>query len=457
MRLVWILFITIAPFGARTADFSVELRVANAPQGFAVMRTRVDFTALLKPLGVALPIDERTLRLEGPDGKEIPIQFSADPQTRPTKRALLGGSPDKVSYAAEYAVSNAPSDLKVSGELAWIGSATNVVLKFSTPSSGRIAQTPFPPQNFRMFDANGKATPVRLFPSMRLTPQWPKDGVIHFFEDQTLVTSYFLGADGKSRRPHFYPVNGPDNISLTEFGKPHDPTGSHAHHYSLWITHHDVNGISFWGERGGIIAHEALDLMEDGPIFSRIVQRLNWNNGEQRILRETRTITMFRAAGDFRAMDIEMTLAPASSNAVTFGKTSFGFLAARVAQSMTVFDGGGEIRTSRGNLNESQVHLTRAEWLDQSGPIAPNKWGGLAILDSPENPHFPTGWHCRDDGWAGAAFNMDEPFVLEAGKTLRLKHRIILHRGNAEEARIQDRFAEWAARPAIAIGLAKRE
>ena len=117
----------------------------------------------------------------------------------------------------------------------------------------------------------------------------------------------------------------------------------------------------------------------------------------------------------------------------------------------------GYFKHSRGNLNESQVHLTRAEWLDQSGPIAPNKWGGLAILDSPENPHFPTGWHCRDDGWAGAAFNMDEPFVLEAGKTLRLKHRIILHRGNAEEARIQDRFAEWAARPAIAIGLAKRE
>ena len=151
-------------------------------------------------------------------------------------------------------------------------------------------------------------------------------------------------------------------------------------------------------------------------------------------------------------MDIELALKPASSNAVTFGKTSFGFLAARVAQSMTVFDGAGEIRTSAGKLNESGAHLTHATWLDQSGPIAQDKWGGLAILDSPDNPNFPTGWHCRNDGWAGAAFNMEAPYILEPGKTLRLRYRLILHRGDAAKANIAQRFEEWSARPQIKIG-----
>ena len=155
-------------------------------------------------------------------------------------------------------------------------------------------------------------------------------------------------------------------------------------------------------------------------------------------------------------MDIEMAFTPATSNVVTFGKTSFGFLAARVAQSMTVFDGAGEIRTSEDKLNESGAHLTHAKWLDQSGPIAQGKWGGIAILDSPDNPNFPTGWHCRNDGWTGAAFNMDAPYKLEPGKDLRLRYRLILHRGDAASARIDRRFEEWAGRPKTEIGRVKK-
>lgn len=439
---------------ANAAHFTLPIQVTSLPiaADHITVSTTVDFPTL---------IDERTIRLRR-GRTEIPFQFSAHAQTRPAKRPLHGGSPDKVSYAAEYSVTNTPADLKLSGELTFVVSPkgkpnADFTLEFSTPKEGRIVQVPFPPQNFRVFDARGWGTPVRWFPEMQLHPQWPKDGVVHFYEGRELITSYHLGADASARRPYFYPVIGPDKIPLTEFGKPHDPTGSHAHHYSLWITHHDVNGLSFWGERAGTISHEALDLMEDGPLFSRIVQRLRWNFSETNLLRETRTITMHRAAKTHRALDIEMSLSPATSNAVTLGKTSFGFLAARVAQSMTVFDGAGEIRTAAGKLNESQVHLTRAEWLDQSGPIAEGKWGGIAILDSPDNPHFPTGWHCRDDGWAGAAFNMGNDYKLQPNATLRLKYRIILHGGNARHANIPRRFAEWSARPRIQIGNARKK
>lgn len=459
MFLVRAILITCVLRAAAAAEYAVAILVRDLPQNvqFVTVRVPVEFDQVF---------DDRTLRLFEPSGREIPFQFSPLPQTRPKLRPLVPATSPNVSYAAEYSVTNAPKNLRVAGDLSWIitkpkSTTAKFELRFSRPASGRIVQVPFPPENFRIFDQAGRATPIRWFPSMQLHPQWPLDGIVHFYENTNLITSYHLGpaisATGeRARRPFFYPVFGPDQIALTEFGKPHDPTGSHAHHYSLWIAHNDVNGISFWSERGGVIANESLDLMEDGPIFSRLIQKARWRHEERDLLRESRTITAYKSAGDFRCLDIELALTPANSDTVTFGKTSFAFLAARVAQSMTVFDGGGEILTSAGKLNESGAHLTRAKWLDQSGPIAQGKWGGIAILDSPDNPGFPTGWHCRNDGWAGAAFNMDAPFELDAGKELRLRYRLILHSGSAQKANIERRFEEWGARPTIEIGSARK-
>jgi hypothetical protein len=468
-RRTFLFFLTVVI--SRAANFSIPISIDKLPRNadVVIVRAHIDLDDALSAQNATTPVDERSLRLFVIEAagrrSEVPYQFTAAPQPRPRSRTLAPGTSPNVSYAAEYVATNAPG-LKVAGELPWIVSnpkteSASYVLEFSTAKAGRIVQTPFPPEDFRMFDESGEATPVRWFPALQLHPQWPLDGIVHFYDNQKLITSYHLGpainaAPGQIRRPFLYPVNGPDDIPLTEFGKPHDPTGSHAHHYSIWIAHNSVDGIDFWSERGGIIAHESLEQMEDGPIFSRVVQKARWRNDAKDILRETRTITMYKAAADFRAIDIELALTPAGSTAVTFGKTSFGFLAVRVAESMTVFDGAGEIRTSAGKSNESGAHLTHANWLDQSGPIAQEKWGGVAMLDSPDNPNFPTGWHCRNDGWAGAAFNMDAPFRLEAGKTLRLRYRLILHRGDAATANLNRRFEEWSARPEIKIGAAKK-
>jgi hypothetical protein len=453
LRLICLLLLLAGVQAAQ--KFSIPLEVTNLPAEaeFVPVHAGMDFTEVLQTFAVKGAVGERSLRLfrvvAENQREEIPYQFSANPQPRAKTRRLLTNTPPAVSYVSEFPADETPENIRVAGELAWIvrkpvnGTAV-YVLEFGVPTNGVQVQTPFPPQSLRAFDGEGRGSPVRWFPRLQLHPQWPIDGLVHFYDGRDLITSYNIGpaltnSNPTIRRPHFYPVLGPDNIPLTEFGKPHDPTGSHAHHYSLWITHNSVNGIDFWGERGGIIAHEALDLMEDGPIFSRLIQRARWRHNNNDVLRETRTVTTFVASNDFRALDIEITLTPAT-NAVTFGKTSFGFLAARVAQSMTPFDGAGEIRTSTGALNEARVHLTHAAWLDQSGPIAQDQWGGIAILDHPDNPRFPTGWHCRNDGWAGAAFNLDGPLTLERNATLRLRYRVVLHRGDAIKGEIAKRF-----------------
>lgn len=454
-----------AELAYRWISIPIEVRGLSSECEFVPVRCSIDFSALLARLNVTGAVDERSLRLyriEGRRREEIPYQFTSDEQPRARERRTRPGSSPNASYLGEYLAGETPP-VPVTGSLTWIARGTprrseRYLLRAGIPQRGRAIQVPFPPQNLRMFDDEGRAAGIRWFSSMKLHPQWPFEGSVQMFRDRQLLAAYHLGpllsegTNAAHRRPFFYPVLGPDGIALTEFGKPHDPTGSHRHHYSLWIAHANVNGLDFWSERGGVIAHEQLAEMEDGPVFARIVQKTRWRNGASELLRETRHLTTYHTPEAFRLMDVAIELTPAGTNAVTFGKTSFGFLAARVAPSMTVFDGGGEIRNASGDLNEQRAHLKRAAWIDQSGPIAPGRWGGIAILDHPENPQHPTGWHCRNDGWAGAAFNMEHPHTLHPGATLRLRYRIHLHRHNAIRGEVARRFQEFSAQPAVIVG-----
>jgi hypothetical protein len=295
---------------------------------------------------------------------------------------------------------------------------------------------------------------------MQIRPQWPLDGVLNITDNGLAVTTYHIGPQLESpptpaatlRRPFFYPVNGPDGVSLTEFGKAHDPTGSHRHHHSLWIAHNNVAGHNFWADNGGSILHKEIVLLEDGPVFCRLVVRTRWRDGVMDVLDEDRAVSIFGAGEGFRLMDFDLQFRPAGKEPVALGQTTFGFMAVRVAQSLTPFDGGGEILNARGQRNEQNVHLQRAEWLDQSGPILPDHWSGISILDHPLNPNHPTMWHCRNDGWAGAAFCGEKPYTIEAAQPLRLRYRLVLHRGDAVQSRVADHWRAYAAKPNVHLG-----
>lgn len=482
----WVLSGT--PSGAGIDDaayqwFSVPIEVAGLPahSSFVPVACPIDFSELLRQRSAPGAVDERSLqlRLIQPDGTQVEqsVQFTASPQPRAKSRRLLEGTVPGVSYLAEFDAGGTP-DCRVEGTLTWIAQAGadgvgRYRLRFGCLRQGRLIQVPFLPQNLRVFDREGSATPIRYFPRMQFHPQWPLDGVIHVREREQPITSYHLGPTldqaasrcSPIRRPFLYPVIGPDGVPLTEFGKPHDPTGSHAHHYSLWIAHANVAGQDFWSEQGGVIAHEQLERLEDGPVFGRLVQTTRWLREQHVSLRERRTLTVYRAAADFRLLDLELELSTGDAAAVELGKTPFGFVAVRVAQSMTPFDGGGEILNACGDRNEPAALWKRAAWLDQSGPIRERnaqdpeeaggpvaRWGGIAILDHPDNVNHPTVWHCRNDGWAGAAFNAEGPKTLAGGEKLHLRYRLHLHRHNAIQGQVGERFAEYRAQPAIRVG-----
>ena len=265
------------------------------------------------------------------------------------------------------------------------------------------------------------------------------------------------------RKPFFYPVNGPSGSSLTRLGHPRDFSGGHDHHRSLWIEHEIVNDVSFETEHlhffagtdstlvgTGRIVHRNFSVQEDGPVYARLAMALDWmSHEEEALLSESRCLRVYPLAGGEQLIDFDLTFEP-QVDQVTFGQSTFGILAARVAHSLEVMRGGGRILNARGALNEAGVHRQQAEWCDYSGPVSETETNGIAILGHPGNLHFPNLWHVRDDGWMCASPFARHAKTVNRGEKLRFRYRVYVHDGD-DQARIAARFEEFARPPTVAL------
>ena len=228
-------------------------------------------------------------------------------------------------------------------------------------------------------------------------------------------------------RPFVFPVVGHSGRSLTRMGHPHDPE-SHSHHNSVWISHNDVDGVSFWSDRGGgKIHHKRIVKFEDAGKCSSIVTENQWvTNKDKVLLSETRRIATLLLEDHEWLLIIDMELR-AKDAAVTLGKTPFGMIGVRMTKTIGVNDGGGRIRNSKGAINEKEVFWKRARWVDYSGPIISGKLEGITLFDHPDNPNFPSYFHVRNDGWMGASLTFDGPRTIQPNKPLHLRYGLYIH------------------------------
>lgn len=305
-------------------------------------------------------------------------------------------------------------------------------LAIAAPRGAR-AQVPLP-----------AAKPVPRFQAIPL----PRDEAAFLRDGVELTRTH---ADPTLRRPFLWPINGPSGRSLTRMGHPRDPVG-HSHHNSVWVSHHDVDGESFWGDRAGRIVSRGVVRFEDGDSSASLVALNDWlGKGDRPILRERRGIAVRGLEGGDWLLVLDIQL-DAAKVPVTLGPTPFGPIGVRMAKTIGVDDGGGLIRNSEGNVNESGpngVFRKRARWVDYSGPITPTTSEGITLLDHPANPGHPAPFHVRNDGWMGACLTLDAPIVIEPGRTLRLRYGLFVHGGVPLPATIEARWREFAGMPVV--------
>jgi hypothetical protein len=239
-------------------------------------------------------------------------------------------------------------------------------------------------------------------------------------------------------------------------GHPQDPE-THSHHNSIWISHHDVNGNSFWGDTGNArIVHKRAEKLTDSDEQSSFLVVNAWIGGDGKtVLNEKRmTSAVDLGKGEWLLLiDLEL---EAANGTVTFGKTPFGLIGVRMAKSIGVHDGGGRIRNSEGGVNETGVFWKPARWVDYSGLIQTDVVEGITLMDHPRNPNHPSVFHVRNDGWMGASLTHSAPLTLEKGKTLRVRYGMFVHAGMPPQESLDQRWRQFAEMSLPALSTEKK-
>jgi hypothetical protein len=252
-------------------------------------------------------------------------------------------------------------------------------------------------------------------------------------------------------RPFFFPLVGPSGQPLTRMGHPGAP--NHDHHRSIWFAHNKVLGIDFWGDRlpASIRQQDWLAYI-DGDEEAILAVQLGWYDGHdpQPLLTQQLIAAVRPGPNRETLLELQTTFTP-QADMLEFGQTNFGFLAVRVAKSLSAHFGGGQLVDSDYRVGEPAIFGQRAKWMDYSGPIAAGVTEGITYFDHPTNPGHPTHWHVREDGWMGASVCFAEAHTITRTEPLTLRYLLHAHNGSADADRAQRTFAEFAAHPPLVL------
>lgn len=256
-------------------------------------------------------------------------------------------------------------------------------------------------------------------------------------------------------RPFFFPLLGPrSESSVTRMGHPGAP--DHEHHRSVWFAHQKLLGINFWSDVTDARIRQMQWLVyEDGEQEAGFAAKLGWFDGhDPQPLVEQELVAFLRPLdGGEYALDLQSTFVPRGEQ-IEFQKTNFGFLAVRVAKSISAHFGGGHLTGSDGRTGERDLFGKANAWMDYSGPMSvrtgdarKEQIEGVTFFDHPQNASYPSHWHVRDDGWMGAAACFNGPVVTTQHQPLRLRYLLHVHEGPVDPSRAEDLATEWAKLP----------
>jgi hypothetical protein len=255
--------------------------------------------------------------------------------------------------------------------------------------------------------------------------------------DDKFFTSYIFSSDEKY--PFFFPLNGPlSGGSVTSMRN--DP---YPHHSSLFFACDQVNGGNYWQEgleRGRIISVNA-EIVKEGGDTVIISDECIWSRpGAVSPIRDTRRIIITSPSATIRQIDFEISLDPLTD--VHIRKTGHSLFSARMAADLTVQNGGTMIN-AEGDKNEKETWGKKSSWIDYFGKRG-SIIEGLAIMQHPSNPWYPSPWFTRDYGFfaPGPMFwpeNGEEVFIKK-GEKQTFRFRVLVHSGTNIEAKIAEAY-----------------
>jgi Family of unknown function (DUF6807) len=256
---------------------------------------------------------------------------------------------------------------------------------------------------------------------------------------------------GSGRKPFVRTLVGPSGRNMLDA-----PAADHAHHLGIWWGHGDVSGVDFYLEMpredlpAGRIEHAGFDEIVDAAPRFGFTEQLRWVGPDGGVMiTEQRSLRVDFTHDLHYAVDLESTYTACRD--LVFGDTKESVLPGiRPAAQLSVHAGATMVN-SRGGVGEAGCMGKPAAWLDVSATRPGLYWKqvaeGIACFDHPGNPHHETTWFARDYG-------VVSPFeghhflgggTMAGGETLHTRHRIFVHKGDAESADVAGAYREYAA------------
>jgi len=263
---------------------------------------------------------------------------------------------------------------------------------------------------------------------------------IHVTIDGRFFTTYIFSDDEKY--PFFYPVNGPlSGGSVTSMRN-----AVYPHHSSLFFGCDLVNGGNYWQEgleRGRIISVNA-GIEKEGGDTVIITDECIWSRpGAYSPVKDRRRYIITSPSSEKILIDVEIVLETLMD--VRIPRTNHSLFSARMATDLAVTSGGVMIN-AEGLSGEKETFGARSAWIDYYGKRGTGV-EGLAIIQHPSNPWYPSPWFTRDYGFISPTpmywpENGEETF-LKKGTQLNLRYRVIVHSGTHTEADIAGEFEKY--------------
>ena len=266
------------------------------------------------------------------------------------------------------------------------------------------------------------------------------DQGIGLYENGKAVYSYqkepkTLGGE-YSCNNYLHPLLAPNGDTLTE-----ESPADHPYHRGIyWSWHqHYINGQSI-GD-GWIMEDISQEVVEmkvstDNHSASLDLTVLwkspNYEQGKSYI-KENTSIVVHEVESGIRLMDFEISLlalVPGVSLGGSDDEKGYGGLCTRIRlPDDLVFTSIG------GPVTPQTLQVIAGSWMDFSGSFGTGRdQNGLAILCHPGTPNYPAPWILRQKtSMQNIVFPGREPVEISIDQPTKLKYRLVLHAGNADE------------------------
>ncbi len=253
------------------------------------------------------------------------------------------------------------------------------------------------------------------------------------------------------RSNYIHPLYGLDGEELTE-----DFPADHRHHRGVYWTWHqvligNVRAGDPWLARQFSWRVQSAGILPAGNGL-RVTHRWfspDFLDGDEPILEETAEVVVQPAAAESRSIDFDIRLAPMQEGVRLGGSEDakgYGGFAVRVKMLEDL-----QFTAADGPLMPQRLAMQVGDWVDFSADFGGHGHSsGVAVLVHPVATGYPQRWILRGPAtpsmqnpvWPGAV-----PVAVPMGEEVRLRYRLVLHRGDAASLDLNALHATYAAMP----------